>query len=162
MKTFTPTWSALARNLNDKCPANSLKPKSESLRSLVFQRVIIWLGIVVHVSCIFQKYTSDSAGLASRAGRVNPKFLRYDRYKADVSGSWSDMKNMPWEISFTSHFHLHFHHSKKIALFVVVLFFFSLIILRTLYLTIHSLWTDLVQLKYTSVSERPKIKLSLK
>lgn len=72
------------------------------------------------------------------------------------------MENLPWQIYFTSHFYLHFHHSKKIALFVVVLFHFFLTILRTLYLMMYSLWTDLVQLKYTSVSERPKIKLSLK
>lgn len=81
--------------------------------------------------------------------------------KTHMSGSWSEMKFLLWEESFTSHFYLHFHHSKKIALFVVLLFYFSLTIWRTFYFMMFSLGTDLVQLKYTSASEKPKITMNL-
>lgn len=75
------------------------------------------------------------------------------------------MKNLPWEISLINHFYLYFHHSKKNCLVcscLVLLFSDNLkMYLMYLYLMMHSLWSDLVQLKDTSVSKKPKIKLSL-
>lgn len=123
MKIFKFTWSTLARYLNDKYPANSHKLKSERLRSLVFKRVIFWLGIIVHVSCIFWKYTSDSTGLGSelnRSAQISSCMtgMRQNRSKQEL---FRDEPFARGNVHSASHFHHHPHHGKKFALYAVCL-----------------------------------------
>lgn len=160
MKIFKFIQSSLASYLNDNYHANSHKPRSERLRSLVFKRVIIWLEILLYVSRLFWKYISDSTGLASLSWKGQHQIPRV--WQVEAKQIWVGAVHR-WKICHgkcVSHW-LTILTIKKLALYAVCLGSGStLLTLKNLVLNDAFIlkWCSSGSTKIHLCSEKPNIK----